>query len=438
MNKKILAILCSVTLLVPSVVGFAACGDKGGLDALPEYEDNKQMMLGGWDSPRNTLNDYRMAKEMGLTHMFIDQYFAKKGTKEYEAVLGFCKEAGLKAIINMGSNVGTEAEADDTDYSKYPAVDMINYWDEPTADKLDAVKELAKTHEERYKDKRDVTFYVNLDPVGGSSGKNEEYVKKYCEEVLPLVSGRKILSTDVYPLLGKNGAHSVLGNWLPELELYATCAKNYDLETHFFIQSYWNTTAGVRPIENIDDLRYQFNVEMAYGIENFTYFTYTHSFIEGFGGGCVERETSEKPTELYAWAKQVNSELAAFDNVYLSFDWNGTMALVGSDNPDGENQHFESLKNSLTALDCADGVSASQDTLIGQFKDGNGNDGLMVTNYTDPLDLIDDVVKFDFKNANRAIVYRNGERKIYEVKDGKLDIRLAPGEGVFVIPVKLK
>lgn len=437
MKKKILAVMCSALLLASSVVGFVACGDDGSLAAFPEYEDNKQMMIGGWDSPINTQEDYQLAKDMGLTHIFIDQYFAKKGTEKYYEILKFCENAGLKAIVNMGASVDGEKPVDNTDYSVYPAVDMINYWDEPTFGKLDVVKEQVQEHEALYEGKRDVTFYVNLDPNGGG-GDMTEYVKKFCEEILSEVSGRKILSTDVYPLLGKNGAHSVSGIWLPRLELIANYAKTYDCETHFFVQSYWSSLSGTRALENIDDLRYQFYVNMAYGMQNFTYFTYTHSFIEGFGGGCVERENSCTKTEIYDWAKQVNAELAAFDHVYLDFEWNGTMPLVGTQNPDEENGHFLSLTSPLAALTCANSVSATQDALVGQFKDSKGNDGLMVTNYTDPLDLIDNTVSFDFKNANRAMVYRGGEKKIYEIKDGKLDIKLAPGEGVFVIPVKLK
>ncbi len=437
MNKKIFSLVFSMVFAATSASCLTACKDSGGLDAFPEYADDKQMMIGGWDSPMNTLEDYRMAKEMGLTHIFIDEYFAPKGSQDYKDILGFCEEVGLKAIVNMGASVDSEKPTDTTDYSIYPAVDMINYWDEPTIDRFELIKELANEHEARYKDKRDMTFYINMDPSGGG-GDPDEYVRTFCEEIMPLVSGRKILSTDVYPLSGKNGAHSVSSAWLPRLELNAVYAKEFDMEQHFFVQSYWSNLTGTREIYSIDDLRYQFYVDMAYGVQNFSYFTYTHSFIEGFGGGCVEREVSCKKTALYDWAQEINAELAKFDHVYLSFDWNGTMPIVGTDNPDGENAHFMALKHSLTALECANKVTATQDTLVGQFKDADGNDGLIVTNYTDPLDLVDDVVSFEFKNANRALVYRGGERKIYEVKNGKLDIRLAPGEGVFVIPVKLK
>ena len=91
----------------------------------------------------------------------------------------------------------------------------------------------------------------------------------------------------------------------------------------------------------------------------------------------------------------------------------------------------------LEALDCTKSVRATQDTLIGQFKDGEGRDGLMVVNFTDPTDGFKDKVSFEFKDANRALVYRNGVRRVYEVKDGKLDLNLATGEGVFVIPCKV-
>ena len=34
---------------------------------------HKQMLIGGWDSPITTLEDYQMEKDMGLTMMFVDQ-----------------------------------------------------------------------------------------------------------------------------------------------------------------------------------------------------------------------------------------------------------------------------------------------------------------------------------------------------------------------------
>ncbi|MDE5666800.1 MAG: hypothetical protein K2I29_01005, partial [Clostridia bacterium] len=126
--------------------------------------------------------------------------------------------------------------------------------------------------------------------------------------------------------------------------------------------------------------------------------------------------------------------------VYLSFDWEGVMGVNGTINTEGdpeyENQAF-AFHTELDKLSCAKSVSATQDTLIGQFKDKDGRAGLMVTNFTDPTDEQKDVVSFEFNDANRAVVYRGGQRKIYEVKNNKVELKLAPGEGIFVIPVKV-
>ena len=61
----------------------------------------------------------------------------------------------------------------------------------------------------------------------------------------------------------------------------------------------------------------------------------------------------------------------------------------------------------------------------------------MVTNYTEPTQGLNTRIDFNFTNANRAIVYRNGLKKVYEVKDGKLNLNLESGEGMFVIPVQV-
>ena len=140
--------------------------------------------------------------------------------------------------------------------------------------------------------------------------------------------------------------------------------------------------------------------------------------------------------------KEVNEELSSFDHVYLSFDWEGVMPILGTlntaDDPEYENSDFVNIyeKSKLSSLACGS-VTSTQDALVGQFKDKDGNCGLMVTNYTEPTQELNTSIDFNFTNANRAIVYRNGLKKVYEVKDGKLNLNLESGEGMFVIPVQV-
>lgn len=442
-KKKILSIA------LVACVAFSAFGCGGEVkEEYPEYEDTKSMWIGGWDVPVNTLADYQMAKDMGLTHMFIDGFMEQRGSEGFFNQLKHCEQVGLKAIVGMDTSLNNtdNVQLDETDYSAYPAVDMINVWDEPYGNWFDEVGNRITRLNEIYAGK-DMDLYVNQTPYNNTASADitiptEEFLNSAWEKMLSKMNGRKILSTDIYPLLTKYGENVLDTMWLYTMEAYANFTKAHKAdgaEFHMFIQSY--SDGSRREITSKADLEYQVYTDMAFGINGFTYFTYRKSFLGGFGGGCVENGVSCKPTVIYDWAKELNAEISEFDHVYLSFDWNGVMGINGTnntaDNDEYKNESFSLLKTPLAALDCANSVKATEDTIIGQFKDKDGRDGLIVTNFSEPSADVRDKVSFEFKDANRALVYRDGKRKVYEVKEGKLDIKLDAGEGVFVIPVKL-
>lgn len=446
-GKKAALTLMLAAFAACSMVG---CNNGGGSSSAnekyPEYEDAKSMWIGGWDVPINTKADYQMAKDMGLTHMFIDNMFAKKGTEAYVEQLKFCEEVGLKAIVGMDTALDNTAgvQLDETDYSIYPAVDMINVWDEPYMENFEELGERIDRLNEIYNG--EMQLYVNQSPYNPISATQltdaTTFLNAVWEHQLSKINGRKIFSTDIYPLLKVLGGYEVDTGWLSKMETYANFTKKYKsqgAEFHMFIQTY--SESNRRDVLSKADLTFQIYTDMAFGINGFTYFTYRKSFLGGFGGGCVENDVSCKPTDTYYWAQEVNSEISKFDHVYLSFDWDGVMGVNGTNNtesdPEYVNSSFNLLATPLEQLDCATKVTATEDTLIGQFKDKDGRDGLIVTNFNEPTADLSDTVDFEFKDANRAVVYKNGERKIYEVKNNKLRLKLATGEGVFVIPVKV-
>lgn len=438
--------LSAAALILVFVFVFALAGCTPANETYPEYEDNKSMWIGGWDVPMNTLEDYQMAKDMGLTHMFIDNMFAKKGTDAYAMQLQYCQQVGLKAIVGMDTSLNNEAgvQLDETDYSVYPAVDMINVWDEPYMQNFEELANRIDRLNEIYDGK--MQLYVNQSPYNPKTAtqmvSSQEFLTAVWNQTLSKINGRKIFSTDIYPLIEKYGSYELDTGWLSKMEAYANFTKQYrdqGAEFHMFIQSYSDSDR--RDVLSKADLSFQVYTDMCFGINGFTYFTYRKSFLGGFGGGCVENDASCKPTDTYYWAQELNSEIAKFDHVYLSFDWEGVTGINGSNNfvddPTYENPSFSQFATPLESLNGIKKVSATEDTLIGQFKDKEGRAGFVVTNFTEPTNMLKDVVSFEFANANRAIVYRNGERQIYEVKGGKLDLKLAAGEGVFVIPVKV-
>ena len=453
--KKGVSLLLSAVLTLGVAAGFAACDTETAStdgEIYPTYADDKELMIGGWDSPIPTKENYQAAKDMGLTHIFLDQVYANIDSPQYGEILDWCEEIGLDTILLLGSNLGDNATAEWTDedwellYSRAesPAVDMICYWDEPYVDNFDDVLEIVNRHNAEYGAAADApTFYVTYNPManvnndGGGTIPYQDYADRLWSEAMSKVEGKKFLSLDVYPLYQKNGATGVASDWLPKLETMANLAKENDADFHMFIQNYWQTSEDgtTRRVDDVD-LAYQVYVCMAFGITGFSYFTYTESFLSSMTGGCVTRDDCT-PTELYYWAQELNAELKKFDNVYLSFDWQGVYTVVGSENEVGANIGFEAMKAPLASLSCADSVSATQDTVIGQFKDKDNNDGLLIANYSDPAARLSDTVSLEFKDADRALVYRNGERSVYVLKNGVLNLELAAGEGVFVIPVAL-
>ena len=448
-TKKRSVLALAVAMLIAAVCAFAGC-DKGGSgispnEKYPEYASGKHMWIGGWDVPLNTEADYQMAKDMGLTHMFIDGAFARRDTEAYFDQLRHCEKVGLKAILghDTATNNVNGTQMSEYDYSQFAAVDMINLWDEPYATNFADVAARVDKAAEIYTENPDVQLYINLSPhhemfSGDKSNSIEEYLAAVEETVLDKIPGRRIYSTDIYPLMSRGGVNTLDAGWLRTMSIYASHAKANNGEFHMFVQNYGDGTT--RDIVSKADLTFQINTDMAFGINGFSYFTYRQSFL-GFTGGCVENNESCKPKDSYWWAKEINSELAAWDEVYLSFDWDGVFTVQGSENlkedAEYQNMHFIGLSGALENLGCAKSVSATQDTLIGQFKDTDGNYALMVTNFTEPTDLLKDTVEITFNNANRALVYKNGKRTVYEVKKNKVKINLAAGEGAFVIPVKV-
>ena len=83
----------------------------------------------------------------------------------------------------------------------------------------------------------------------------------------------------------------------------------------------------------------------------------------------------------------------------------------------------------------------SQDTLVGVFKAKNENateqDAFMIVNSAEPSDNKQNAVTLKFENARAVLSYRSGKRFIESLEgDGLYRFTLAPGEGLFVIPIK--
>jgi hypothetical protein len=68
------------------------------------------------------------------------------------------------------------------------------------------------------------------------------------------------------------------------------------------------------------------------------------------------------------------------------------------------------------------------------MKDELGNDGFMVSNYSDMATSADISLDFVFEDANYLRIYKNGVEENIALTNGKITLSLAYGEGAFMIP----
>lgn len=435
MNKK-LAFITSLIMMVTALFG-AGCGEE--TKTVPYYENNKVMHIGVFTPPEPTREAYQMMADAGFNYVYQPAIDGNLESLAQDELLKMCEDIGLDIMLFTNNWPGHYDRVTVTDHFKnFPAVVGMNFYDEPQKEHFSYIADYVDDFEKHYPD---LTFGVNLFPyyagvttLGFDS--YEEYIDTFCDEVLSKVNGKKQLSVDFYPLMHRAGKNYLASSWFRNLEVIANKAKEINADTHFFIQGTAYGSSNRSPSE--EDLRFQFYVNMAYGIRNFSYYTYqTWSPDSGvfMEGQTALVDLNGNKTERWTYAQTVNKEILNFDHIYLSYNWQDTMAILGTENEDEYNLNFDNLKDNNTSLPGINSCSATQDTLIGYFLDDESNKGYIVTNATDPSDDLFDTVTINFKDATHALVYKRGQRVIEELKNNQLTINLQAGQGVFVIPV---
>lgn len=456
----------STALLLASLMCFAAiCANACNISSTTEkqswlqvvnsYENNKQSYIGAHGQPSTTAASYATAKEMGLDFLFLTD---DRSPLAFE----MADQAGLKTIVSMKNTLYTYTGVDwRNDWSQYPINIAVDYFDEPDVNYFERIAGWVDLHNEKYVESKGANplFWVNLLPLdtpdtGLSQGDDglavdETYINRYCRQVMSKIAGEPILSFDYYPLQAryKSGAvfdyNYVATGWLRSLELVAKYAKQYGVNSHAYIQTCGfyepnpNANSWICRRVSEEDLRFQVYVSMAYGIRNFTHFTYTTSTIKGYTQSCIDKN-GEK-TELWYQAQAVNNEVHELDHVFLSFDWMGTSSIIGTENlhidSEYRNAAFDRLEYGVDEFYGVTGVRATQDTIAGQFYDSeNDRYALMLVNYTEPTDEKTNTVTVDVsEGARTSAVYKLGEWNEYSVTNGSVTLQLAPGEGAFVL-----
>ena len=254
---------------------------------------------------------------------------------------------------------------------------------------------------------------------------------------------------DFYPLRWSPVAGNYLKRqWFQNLEMVANSSKTNGFETGVVIQSCAYGGVGnegiadhARSVLTQADVGYQLYTSLAYGAKTIGYFTYwqhrseghphiTESFYDGMVMYPKENGMESVKTDTYYAVKAANLEVKKFDHVLMSFDWEGTIGLKGTDK-------FKTMIDipEYTNPRIAEATS-TEDAIIGCLKDANGYDGFMIVNALEPSLEQSVSVTVKFREASSAIAYVNGEETEIQLEDGSYTFNLDAGAGVFVIPIK--
>ena len=402
----------------------------------PEYDEDKEIFLGVFSSPAPTYEAYKICKEAGFNAVLIDHNYAKPGSEKFDKLINYCEKNGIKAYpmrIDM-----SPAEFFAFDYNQCSAFDGVFFYDEPGMQSFGLIAEWAEKFEKKYPESK---FLVNLFPsfatpaqLGTSDYK--EYVQSYKEQVLDRLSGYKQLSVDHYALL--KGENRISKGWLKDLETISQTAIGTDIVTHYYILTVEHEI--FRSLKSVSDVRFQYAVAMAYGFKAFSAFTYPTQANEAWGDALVTQKFIDgdwitQKNCNYSFVQQANKELLLFDHVYLSFDYRGTMPIMGWV---GTTCGYGCYSLLQTPLHNAKGIAAiksEQDCLVGCFADEEENTAYMVVNFTDPIKKLENKVEIEFDGKSRARVYRRGLPQDFVLEKNSLSVSLEPGEGVFILTI---
>ena len=415
MNKKSITALVLTAAIASSVV-MTGC-ESTVKYALPTYADDKEITLGIWNGSHHDLSDFELKnlQDAGI-NLLIGQYVKKTPLVEF---IDRCAEFGLDIIPDQRPWDGTVPEY----------IDRENFlgfcvYDEPFVGNYETLKRMKEEYDQKMGDKM---FFVNLLPSGGAETDFESYLSMYVRDV-----GVPVCSYDNYSLILDNdtGEVTIRENYLYDFSIASHVAEENNVP-------FWYTflTAGHLKYTDptVTELEWQMYLGMTYGataLVNYIYSSHDPDYVYPIV------DMSGNPTEKYYRVTEANETIRSWDHIFMSFDWLGTSNVQGSNGATGL-LDWTVYQESINAHGTMTAATATEDVVIGHFKDANNNAGMMVTNVTNPVENKDSQVSLTLaKEYKGAIVIHEGEEKIVPLSNGKLKIDVPAGSAMFIIPLK--
>ncbi len=355
-------------------------------------------------------------------------------------------------IIGEGCEFASEAELDAfvaecmKEYRHHPIFFGVQLADEPMHNKI---PQLGQTYRAIKRVCPEAYVQCNLNPPhfqfnssmlpgdGDFAQRYKAYVNLFLDE-----TGADYFMADIYPFNpDENG--TVYRMYVRGLQICAEIAQERGVDFKVVMQSMWYRMNGADNWRKLqpEDITYQANILLGFGIKELSYFTYwtknandinTYYFPEG--SGIVTRKG--EPTAKYERVKQVNEMIGKLWPVVKDFEYLS----------DSNNAHWpcKSRPMFLVPLNCKPLKNVEyfrpdkEIALVSEMYDEKNDRYLYrLMNGSDPyfgneFGVQTTEIKFNEK-FRYADVFMNGEWKTVELQDGKYVAKLMPGEADYLL-----
>lgn len=390
---------------------------------VPQFADGQSVTIGVWsgsmaawtDEQFHNLQNANINLLLGSSEYIV---YSKQFFDQAESV-------GVKVIPDSRSWNGQVPE-----FIDHPAFAGYCVWDEPASTDFQALAEKKALWDSAMGDK---TFFVNVFPgwagnaLGGSF---KSYISNYINTVKP-----EVLCFDHYPLMEDSyGETIVRDSFFSDMDICSHYAKEAGIPFWFTLLTSGHMNYVV---PTTDELRWQMAVGQAYGAKGLVHYVYASHDPDYT---CPIDWNSQTTTDLYDCLVEANAEVAAWDHIYMNYNWKGTANVKGSNNTMPSIQ-FQLCQFAVKPTDhtCITAIESTEDLLCGIFEDGKGGEGFMLTNATNPAEGKNATVKLTLNETYKGVlIIDRGVQSVKALTDQTISINVESSEGVFIIPLTAK
>ena len=336
------------------------------------------------------------------------------------------------------------------EYVNYPALKGFLMYDEPPSPKFEELAMLKDQFEMIMPDH--LMFFVNISPEACSyeflygddyNPLQVDYETYYLKNFMDTVK-TEYLSYDGYGL--QEGGYIRI-SYFHNFDVASQKAKQDGVPFWYTFNSSGHWTTDGRYVAPTDqELRWQMLLGMTFGADTLNYYVLTSPEEDDEN---MLQYASWEPTAIYDYAKQVNPEFLAWDDIYMHYDWVGTAQYDAGVEQGKSNPMLNSLEYMLpfTQTGVMTGVQSDEDLLIGVFQKNNQN-AYLVTNagaatksqywYRHNFEMKDTQVSLQLTEGDylcAAVINRGQIRYVQVNADNTVDFTVSAYDGVFVIPI---